>query len=277
MSSTMRFSQNFYLSQRGSLRFICHHSVLNQVAQDIMAGLPQDFRTESRRVNVICGAHHPMTLEWMVPGRKLAIQTEQFFDANGDPLWSYANKAYIELARIAAEKSDIVLDLSACNEALYDELKLSSETRSKILFGPHIFPSEPVAFNTGRNDDYVFYGDSGGERRPDVLQVPRDFGIEVVPNGVYGEKLSKVVSVAKGVVNIHYQTGVYTEAPRLLSAYLHGKAVISEELSAPFVKNVHYGLLGRTEPDKPRELFENFSRLVTAQFSFAKLIRDTGI
>lgn len=273
----MRFSKNFYLSQIGSLRFICHHSILNQVAHDIAAGIPTDFRTNSRRINVICGVHHPMTLEWIVPGPKLAIQTEQFYDAKGDPLWSFDNKGYAELVRIAAEKADMVLDLSLCNEPLYEDLKIPLETRKKVFFGPHIFPSEPVAFNAGHNGHYIFYGDSGGDRRLGILQAPRDFGLEIVPNGIYGDRLSRIVSAARGVVNIHYHSGIYSESPRLLSAYLQGKCVLSEELSTPFEKNVHYGLLGKSEPENPERIFENFSQLVTQRFSFAKLIGDTGL
>jgi hypothetical protein len=273
----MRFSKNFYLSQAGSLRLICHHSILNQVAQDIVAGLPTDFRTNSRRINVICGVHHPMTLEWIVPGPKLAIQTEQFFDANGDPLWSFKNKAYTELVRVSAEKADIVLDLSLCNEPLYDDLKIPSENRKKVFFGPHIFPTEPVPFNAGHSSHYVFYGDGGGDRRPSIIQAPHDFDLKVVPNGVYGDRLSKIISAARGVVNIHYHTGIYSESPRLLSAYLHGKCVLSEELSTPFEKNVHYSLLGRSEPENPERIFDNFSQLVTQRFSFAKLIEEIGL
>lgn len=271
----MRFSKHFYLNHFGNLRFICHHSILNQVAQDIMSGLPRGFRASSGRVNVICGIHHAMTLEWMVPGFTLAIQTEQFFDSKGAPLWSYDNPAYIEYARIAAERADAVLDLSECNRALYDELNLSEETKSKIFYGPHIFPRKAVTFDKGKHERYVFCGGIG-TRRKEILRKGRSFEIEVVPNDTFGRQLSKLIAPAKGIVNIHNHAGVYTEAPRLLSAYLHGKVVVSEELGPPFEAGIHYCALNDDVSENQSRVYDRFSELVTKKYAFENFIRSSG-
>ena len=94
-----------------------------------------------------------------------------------------------------------------------------------------------------------------------------------MPEKTYGASLKRVVSASASVLNIHYEDAIYTEAPRLLAVYLHGKVVFSEIISKPFQENVHYIGLGFQGDIEHSQVFKNFALLVSQEFSFAKYIK----
>lgn len=62
--------------------------------------------------------------------------------------------------------------------------------------------------------------------------------------------------------------GAYTEYPRLLSALLAGKPVLSEQLTQELIPGTHYMLLGDQGQVDQEVVFERFSSLFCGEYSF---------
>lgn len=90
----------------------------------------------------------------------------------------------------------------------------------------------------------------------------------------YGTDLHKAICDSRGVVNIHFADGIYTEYPRLLSSYLAGKPVLSEKLGAELVEGRDYGTLGQDHTDHQlRTIFSSFCSGFAARHRLTDFLR----
>ncbi len=165
---------------------------------------------------------------------KIGIQTEQFLDASGEPLWRVPKERF--RSRFATFY-DILLDLSALNAPAYDFL--SPDLRSKLRFGPHIFPADPITPDFQPTPP-VFFGALNDRRRGLLATLQAQRPVEVAPHGTFGKPLDALIAQQGAVLNLHFRDGTYAEYPRFLKAYLRGKPVLSEPLSAPLQADKHY-------------------------------------
>ena len=100
--------------------------------------------------------------------------------------------------------------------------------------------------------------------------------VKILPTGTYGADLILELDKAAAVVNVHFEHGVYTEVPRLLSAYLAGKPVISEELDSPFIEGQHYLTFQGYDPESFEDVYNSFSSLVTSELSFGRFLKTAA-
>ena len=76
--------------------------------------------------------------------------------------------------------------------------------------------------------DVVFYGDTKIQRRKKFLSaIGQKFNLKII-NGIYGEELWEVLSLAKIVVNIHYYENALLETTRIAECVSLGLKVVSE-------------------------------------------------
>lgn len=254
----------------GRLTMLSRHDTLDQLARDMLDGLPRDFQPR-RRVCVIVGTHSDFRYLPLWPGFRVGIQTEQFLDADGTPLWGQHKRKMARNLLATLRRLDVMLDINPANEPWYDAAGLPARERAKLRFGPAIFPSEPRLRVPGQGD--LFFGNVNDRRRT-VLDGLAHRAVEVVPAGVYGDALAARLRAADTVLNIHFAEGTYTEAPRLLTAYLAGKPVLSELLAPPFVAGEHYLPLTDTGTLDLDQVHAAFTALVTQHWSFAGFLRD---
>ena len=260
---------------RGNLTFLSVHPVLDQMARDILGGLP-DSACDGPPTTVFCGVHQDFGDAWSRSGFRIAIQTEQLFDTGGTALWPSRKRSNLQRILKAVRRSHRVLDLSACNATFYDTELGLPKNRQKLSFGPHIFPDTPLPYTPPTRDEVLFFGWTGGKRRKRVLQDTDQFTVTIVEDGTFYEALDQMIRAHGAVLNIHFEDGIYTEAPRLLSAYVCGKPVISERLDPGFEAGRHYHLLGSDAAFDPQAVFDAFSAHVTGQFSFARYLQSLG-
>ncbi|MGI3185245.1 hypothetical protein [Nioella aestuarii] len=260
---------------RGNLTFLSVHPVLDQMARDILGGLP-DAACDGPPTTVYCGVHQEFGDAWSRPGFRIAIQTEQLYEAGGAALWPSRKRSNLQRILKAVRRSHRVLDLSACNAAFYDAELGLPKNRQKLSFGPHIFPDTPLPYTPPTKDGILFFGWTGGKRRKSVLQGIEGVEVTLVADGTFYDALDRMIRDHRAVLNIHFEAGVYTEAPRLLSAYVCGKPVISELLDPGFEPRVHYHLLGSDTAFDPQAVFDAFSAHVTSKFSFAAYLGSLG-
>lgn len=259
----------------GSLTFLSVHPVLDQMAHDILRGLPEGA-CDGPQTTVYCGVHRDFGTEWARSGYRIALQTEQLFDAGGTPLWPMRKPSNLRHILRAARKAHRVLDLSPFNRAFYAEADPRPKIQRKLVFGPHIFPSAPVPYTPPIRDEAIFVGWTGGKRRKRILRGITGFGVTIVEDGTFFEALTAQIRDHRAMLNIHFEEGTYTEVPRLLTSYLCGKPVISERLDPVFEPGLHYHLLDDPAPMDPERLFSAFSAQVTGRFRFADFLHSCG-
>jgi len=91
--------------------------------------------------------------------------------------------------------------------------------------------------------------------------------------GIFGAALDEKIANASAVLNVHFSAGVYTEYPRLLSAYLAGKPLVSETLSPKLEVGRHYIALGaQTNVEYFAKTFANFSAEFAAHNRFTDFL-----
>ncbi|WBU57946.1 hypothetical protein [Paracoccus sediminicola] len=240
--------------------------ILTQVGEDIAAGFAG---TLAEKFVLYVGAHvlSPMEFE----GRSVGVQTEQFFDETGEKLW---NRLSVRRVGHMLSSFDHVLDLSPSNAPLY--ASASDELRAKLIFGPYIFPDHQPEFVPGAGNP-IFFGTPTGRRKERLRELSRVSTIERVRRGTFGEELAALVRPASAVVNLHIGEGIYTEYPRMLSAYLSGKAVLSEPLAAPLEKGKHYADIETPfDPADAETHFRNFAEFAR-EFSISRLFEHPVI
>ena len=250
------------------LVLLSNHPVLDQLAQDIAAGvLPEALPLKDM---VVCiGAHKRFPGLMKRSALKICVQTEHILDANAQPLW-FKPRRWIRIV-INLFICNFLLDLSPHNKRAYQWLP--SSLRKKIIFGPKIFPSKPVSYSPG-NGKFVFYGILNNRRR-ELLSGNETF--TVLDKGIYGAELVRNIAEASGVLNVHFAPGIYTEYPRLLSAYLAGKPFISEMLGHELEPGRHYLLFGETiKVERMKYIFEKFSEEFAVNNSFTDFLSHCG-
>ena len=99
--------------------------------------------------------------------------------------------------------------------------------------------------------------------------------MEIAPHGTFGEDLQKIVAQAAGILNLHYVDGRYSEMPRLLSACLAGKAVMSEPLGDEvFLGRDYIGLGQFPTVDDARSVYDSFWQNFAANYRFSCFLRS---
>lgn len=166
---------------------------------------------------------------------------------------------------------DIILDLSPYNAPVYDFLP--PELHSKIRFGPHIFPGRAISPRSGTKPP-LFFGWSNPQQQK-LLQELVEKGVATnLPKPVFGTDLKNLLDDHVAVLNVHFNESVYTEYPRFLKAYLLGKPLVSEPLSAPLVEGKHYYALNAVPTkEKTREIFKNLSKFA-AEHDFQRFLQS---
>lgn len=247
---------------KGNLRFVSPHPVLSEVARDLARCVTSDDAL-ALPVDIWMGAHKRWPFERETGRRVLAIQAEQIFDADGRDMWRRIRRKHL---LGMARRADLMLDLSVHNCPAYGIWPRLFPRR--FLFGPHVFPSAPPARRPG--EGVVFYGTANDRRAALLAERP---AIRALPRDTFGAALAREVAAAAAVANLHFSDGRYTEVPRLLSAYLAGKPLISENLAAPFEPGQHYVPLDAPLHDAALDrAFEGLTRLAAA-YRFEDVLR----
>lgn len=256
--------------------FVSPHPILHELSVDICTGLQGEIFPKNMLVFVFCGGHKKFIGSSWLPGKKLVLQTEQLLDDDGKILWGAKKPGVIRNIRENIFSCDIFLDINENNRNFYGTLKLPYTEESKIFFGPHIFPKRPVLLAEAENNYLCFFGNVNGRRNAILKTYYQKTGreIRVVPEKTYGRDLKKIIKKSSGILNIHYEESTYTEAPRLLAAYLLGKPIVSEKLGSPFEKNVHYIGLCDSAGGDFGYAFQNFSELVSSKLSFIDFVNE---
>ena len=253
--------------------FLSKHKVLDQLAEDLICGLDEKI-SFNRKIVVCCGIHNSYHLNQFRRGYKLGIQTEQFLNQEGQELWRY--DSFLPKVLKHLERFDKIIDINASNKPVYD--RLPDHIKHKVTFGPHIFPAHPPPATTSTRPQAAFVGDSSGRRTSILATLESKQQAELIKSELYGKPLLKELSPYAAILNIHYDRGSYTEAPRLLLALKAGKAVISEPLSDEFTEGVHYLGLDKS-PDQAdlAATFRHFSAYVCNHFSFQDQLIALGL
>ena len=261
-----------FIRKHGAIVFIAWHPILDQLSQEIILGLDSDLNTKVP-TTVYVGIHGNPGLSWFRRGLKIGIQTEQLYDAEGVALFGLKKGSWDFNIRWGYKMADQIIDLSENNRKFYEEdIPRNIRKKAEVVFGPHIFPSKKIPFRHG-GTNLIFFGSvPENNRRAGIIRRMKEMPVRMVPDGTYGEELYALIDQSQGVLNVHYEDAVYTEAPRLLTAYLRGKVVFSEPLDNIFLPGVDYIALG--EGGDASEIFENFSEKVTTLYSFSALLNE---
>lgn len=240
------------------------HRVLRDFGYDLARCLTGPL---SDSVDVYVGVHsidRPLDT-----GRfKIGIQTEQYLDRQGQPMWRIPKERF--RARFATFY-DVLLDFSADNAPAYDFLP--EALRAKLVFGPHIFPESPITPDFQPTPP-VFFGALNDRRRGLLAKLQADRPIEVAPHGTFGRPLDALIARQGAVLNLHFRDGTYSEYPRFLKAYLRGKPVQSEPLAPPLRAGTHYfGLAATPTAATTEKLFRNLADFA-ARHSFPAFLEN---
>ena len=221
----------------GNVTFVTGRELLDDMARDLARTIIAPLQAS---VEIHIGMHLPRRLKPSIPpGRRdilIGMQTEQVLDENGRELW---NHRYRDKILSLVDRYDYIIDVSPTNAPIYNALPEGQ--RAKVLIGPYIFPVRAPALAISEEAPLVFIG-SLNNRRERALAWMEKNGAKIrrVPEGTFGEDLAAEVDAAGGIVNIHFDKGIYNEYPRLLKAVLAGKPLISEGLAPPMVEGQHY-------------------------------------
>lgn len=247
------------------LTLVATHPVLQDVAHDLLRSWGAAGAL-ARPVVLHVGAHRSERLPDLEGALQIGIQTEQMYDEGGHKLWKAFGKA--RLSRMV-QQFDIVLDLSGANAPAYD--LLPPEERAKIRFGPWIFPTDPPPPRVPGHG-LLFVG-AVNDRRALALAALGDLAVRV-PDGTFGPAVAAALEEAGGLLNLHYEDGVYSEYPRLLKAVLAGRAVWSERLAAPLVEGVHYFALdARPDTGRIAAVQGAMAELLCSQFALRSFVQ----
>jgi hypothetical protein len=275
-------SPHIEIIHHGNFVFLCPNGVMSQIARDLTCCInADDFQYARKPILIYVGIHCHFGRHWFKWGYKIGIQTEQIYDERRKELWGgnfFDLHVNIDQAFMFLDGN---LDLNIGNSEFYRK-NMNPAQRPKQIFGPFIFPKNKVSFSRGGDSSLptvAFYGSVGtkGTRRRDILDGLSHLNI-ISPDGpCFGGDLDHLIKKCNAVLNIHWEEGAYAEAPRLLSAYLHGKAVISEPLGQFFDEGKHFCSLSDDDLRNFRSAFENFSELVTTRYSFYDALVKLGV
>ncbi|NHF73827.1 hypothetical protein [Paracoccus xiamenensis] len=253
-------SGDYHEHYRGGVRFVSPNGrLLRNLSLTLGQSIPSDFPFEGT-VYVCAHALFPETDE----GVSLGIQTEQYYDENGAKLWGDVPDQNISQM---FDRYDHVLDWSYANKGRYEGLTQGD----RLHFGPWVFPNEQVQFVPG-DAPFVFFGNMAERRRSVLRELAERVRIDILPKGSFGEVLSEAIRDSQGILNVHFDNGIYSEVPRILTAYHAGKAVVSEPLAQPFEAGKHYIPLDDPYSFNPEEIFRNMEKLA-ARYRFAEFLK----
>lgn len=246
--------------------------LLDDFAADLAATITEPVGLD---VELRIGIHFPRGLAGNAPaGRRsllVGVQTEHLLDATGKSMWrTHVQDKFLP----HLERYDVVLDLSESNRPIYADLP--DHIRARIHFGPFIYPREAPALAMRPGGPLLFFGAPNQRRADKILQL-RAAGVTVqeVRKKTFGETLRAVMGTGSAVLNLHFDDGIYTEAPRILKAVLAGLPVVSEDLAPPFQAGMHYLTLDRAATDAGRlaETYANLAQMLGSDYSLAGFLR----
>lgn len=251
----------------GSLSLLSGHPVLDQFARDLAAGVDPE-NLPSKPVTVYVGLHRKYGLRRLRRGKRVVLQTEHYFDADGQPMWRRMKRWRTFLAVLLAHH---VLDLSVANRPHYDFLP--APLRRRVRFGPHVFPCHQPPHQPGQTPAFLFFGELNARRQALIDALPAGMA-QLAPHGTFGEDLQRLVTDASGILNLHFVDGRYSEIPRLLSACLAGKPVMSEPLGDGLVAGREYLALGQAaSAETARNIHHGFWVHFAERHGFARYLR----
>ena len=232
----LRFLERFgvFTRKRGNILFLSRHRILDDIASDLADGLASTFSPD-RKLAIYVGLHKFFGPDVWRRGYRIGIQTEHYFDQEGDFIGR--RKWEIPIVLKAVRKMDAVLEINPGNRPIYDALPI--EERSKIVFGPHIFPQSAPGYANYKERKAIFFGTPSDRRRKILGALDQD-KFHSLSGGHFGPDLVDAARRYAAILNIHFDAGVFTEAPKLLLALKSGKPLVSETLSSEWEPHVHY-------------------------------------
>jgi hypothetical protein len=258
--------------QKHDVLLVSPTPLLDDFAADLAATITEPVGLD---VELRIGIHFPVRLAENAPaGRRsllVGLQTEHLLDATGKPMWRtrIQNKFMPSLARY-----DVVLDLSEANRPIYADLP--TQILSRVHFGPHIYPAAAPALTMRPGGPLLFFG-APNHRRAEHISQLRAAGVAVqeVRKKTFGKALSAAMVTGSAVLNLHFDEGIYSEAPRILKAMLAGLPLVSEELAPPFRAGVHYLTLDHAADDAERlaNTYANLTQMLGTGYSLAGFLR----
>ena len=275
---------SYIVLKYANLHFHCPTNIQEQLARDIIAGLNfGDLPEKQRTVEIFMGTHHFFGRSLLSKNIKIAMQTEQINDSTGRKIQFSQSTFNEELFLQASCFSNAIVDLSENNRPIYEKYsnKFMGHT---ILLGPYIFPSrhQKKSIKSETNGKVLFFGGipKNSHREKVLLDLAQNDIVCIANPYLFGEELTAKVIDYDAILNIHVRDAIYTEAPRLLSAVLHRKILISEELGKPFEKGVHYIHVDRINEPFDKSVVDNLLNLSSSRFSFvsglAHLLKNTA-
>ena len=246
---------------RNAFTFYAKHPALT----DLSTMIAGDFASSewNVKINFYVGLHEWDKIDLQHCGMNVGIQTEQYYDYTGRRLWACPSLYFVYRQ---LKNFDIVLDLNRSNVVAYRFFP--ERLRRKVLFGPYIFPSKERQFAGPTSGTLLFVGDINVRRKETLDAMQSAHNICVVKN-TYGYALGQMIESSAGILNIHYASGLYTEWPRYLMAYLSGKVLYSEPLGPPLVVGRHYLPIEYEGPEgQGDEIFRKINEEIASQFKF---------
>lgn len=233
------FGKDWTVARNGGLRFVARHPILSEIAGQLASFDLGDLA--GQRAAIYVGVH-AFTRRLLPPGFRIGIQTEQYLDATGRMLWGKPSRAAL-LRHVL--QYDVLLDLSPQNRPAYGFLPQALQRR--LRFGPMIFPDQSPEFRPGAAEGKLLFFGALNPRRQAALAALGD-RVRVLPYGTHGTALGAEIAGCRGILNLHFAEGIYTEYPRLLTSLLWGKPLWSDPLAPPLVAGQHYLTMDQDDP-----------------------------
>lgn len=260
-----KLKRKYKVHRQQAVTVYAKHKVLKELARLLEFKDPPN--PSNRSINIFVGAH-----EWLydylpITQINIGIQTEQFFDRNGNRLWGMFSDSSLAVLKA---KFDLIIDLSFANSKIYAEQDLEF-----VEFGPYIFPSSSKAFISSPAGSLIFMGAMNQRRKSALEKYQRQYNIQCVSVNTFGDDLDRQIKLSSAVLNIHFEEGIYTEYPRILLSYLNGKPVISEMLDYPMIPDKNYILIGdHFDSAKAKKIFQCFSKEIADNFKLDLILKN---
>ena len=253
------------IQNNGNLKFHSRHPTLEDIGKTFVSyNFP---RLPKKEVNIYIGVHNFKNYS-LRKGLNVGIQTEQLFDVNGKALWRNTSRLKI-LRQVSQYK--MTLDLAPSNQPAYEFLP--NFLKKRIIFGPDIFPECDISFRPYAKKELVFFGAKNLRRSQLIDSISITQIVRLLETATFCEQLSSNIQECAGILNIHYDDGVYTEIPRLITAYLNGKPVFSEELAHPLVAGKHYFPVNAAfDAIIAKQIFDRFKLEFVAKHKFSNFL-----
>jgi hypothetical protein len=250
--------------------FIADHPILKTFSLDLLYSFKN--LQLSKPITFYVGAHRSFSGYWSKQNIRIAIQTEQFSDEKGQHLWWSDNAELIHNIKNSLKNCDVFWDLSKHNMPFYQANNLEKMVNKKGVFGPYVFQKNEKKMKPLTHKHIIFCG-TLNDRRKELIKNFDGPKVKIIQR-VYGAKLNKLIDQSAGVLNLHFADGIYTELPRVLSAYNRRRILVSEILAAPFLPSEHYICTDSYALQKADEVFQRFSTLVSDEYNFEVLLKD---